>query len=154
MGSFVNLDKIAASASQSFLSNDNGSVLNEREKINPQGVERLVTNALGVLQEEGVYALIIYLCSNRVESSIASVLLTNLVNVLNELKIPSIAYSRPLSSNIVKRIEDQEKILEHFSSKVASDLDSLLLVKGLYEQILIYSRYGAKAFSNLEEGAQ
>lgn len=154
MDSFVNLDKVSASASQDFFFDGKYGVLKKNSKIKSKDVERLVTNALGVLQEEGVNALIIYLCSKRKarepECSIANALIVNLVNVLGELKMSSITYPNELNSGNLE-IGD---ILNHFSSVVASDIDNLFLTKRLYEQILIYSRYGAKAYSSLEEGAK
>jgi hypothetical protein len=43
--------------------------------------------------------------------------------------------------------EEREKRLKFVTDKIASDLDTLLLVKQIWEQTLIYARYGAKARS-------
>jgi len=40
------------------------------------------------------------------------------------------------------------EILKHISDIVCANLDPLLLVKELYEQTLIYARYGARSAAN------
>jgi hypothetical protein len=49
----------------------------------------------------------------------------------------------PLTWNTVN--SRKPAILEHVAARVCGDLAPLLLVKGLFEQTLIYTRYGAKA---------
>ncbi|WNY26321.1 hypothetical protein [Methanolapillus ohkumae] len=119
----VNLDKEAAACSQKIVQKCGGN----------KDLENMITKSLGVLQEQGVYALILYLSSQK---GIANNIKKELIELLVILKI-----------NNVKKTED-------FPEKVLSDLDDLFLVRDLYEQTLIYARYGAKAAQSkkVEEG--
>jgi len=104
------------------------------QKIVDQGgaeIENPVTKALGVLQEQGVYACILYLLANRHRT-----ILSPLYDLLKGL--PSFESSPRLP-------DDSKEVLKIYSDTVCHDLDTLLLVKELYEQTLIYARYGAKA---------
>ena len=56
MPAIVNLDRLAAEYSQKMVSESKNK---EKEEV----LERLVTKSLGVLQEQGVYAMILFLFS-------------------------------------------------------------------------------------------
>jgi hypothetical protein len=130
-----NLDRIAAQTAQSIITGT------KNKKCDADNVENLVTKALGVLQENGVYASMLYLYSrsSAVERPIAEECRSNLLFILSDLnlKLPE----RPNASIALKFLTD----------KVCNDLDRLLLVKQLWEQTLIYTRYGAKAWSAEKE---
>ena len=118
----LNLDQLAAQYAQKIV-NDGQS-----------GLENLITKTLGVLQEQGVYACLLFLFSRTGnEKNLAAKIRPHLYNLLKELP----AFKE-------KGINDQ-KALGFFANTVCNDLDDLLLVKELYEQTLIYARYGAKA---------
>ncbi|MGI9057475.1 MAG: hypothetical protein ACR2H5_02770 [Ktedonobacteraceae bacterium] len=126
-----NLDLIAAQAAQAIISST------RTKKYDVNNVENLVTKALGVLQENGVYASMLYLYSrsNAAEKPIAEECRYNLLSITSELGLQ--APARPNASTALKFLTD----------RVCNDLDRLLLVKQLWEQTLIYTRYGAKAWS-------
>lgn len=118
----LNLDQRAAQYAQKIVADGQ------------KGLENLITKTLGVLQEQGVYACLLFLFSRTsIEKSLADVTRPHLYNLLKEL--PAFQQSE---------INDQNG-LQFFSDTVCSDMDALLLVKDLYEQTLIYARYGAKA---------
>lgn len=66
MANQLNLDQLCAQSSQILFSNREGSIIREAvkndKKVAAKDIERLVTNSLGVLQEQGVYAMVLYLC--------------------------------------------------------------------------------------------
>lgn len=128
--SYVNLDQHAASAAQQIIK----KAKTGRKKGD---IDNLVTKALGILQENGIYACILYLLSrtNETEKPIAEEVTPNLFGLLE----------KPL--NLGKPAgKDHADYLTHISSNtIAGDLDTLLLVKEVWEQTLIYARYGAKA---------
>lgn len=101
-------------------------------------VDNLVTKTLGVLQENGVYAAMLYLYSRSEKNDkfIAQKTRERLLSLLAELGITGLA-DTPQASEALKFLTDH----------VCDDLDRLLLVKQLWEQTLIYARYGAKARS-------
>ncbi|GAB4155994.1 MAG: hypothetical protein Fur0021_23860 [Candidatus Promineifilaceae bacterium] len=115
----LNLDQKAAQYAQNIV-NHGGS-----------DIENPVTKALGVLQEQGVYASVLYLLANKHRQ-----ILSPLYDLLREL--PAFQSSPDLP-------QDAKDILKFYSDNVCNNLDTLLLVKDLYEQTLIYARYGAKA---------
>ena len=115
----LNLDQKAAQFAQEIV-NQGGSA-----------IENPVTKTLGVLQEQGVYASVLYLLANNQRQ-----ILSPLYDLLKKL---------PAFPSIPDLPNDPKDILKFYSGTVCNDLDTLLLVKDLYEQTLIYARYGAKA---------
>lgn len=129
-----NLDYLAAKNAQAIIST------NKDAQSKPDDVDNLVTKALGVLQENGVYACGLYLSSRtqKKEQDIAKTVRSQMVTLLDTL---GFGWTRPTE-------ETAETILTYLSDKVAGDpnLERLLLAKETLEQMLIYARYGAKAW--------
>lgn len=118
----LNLDQLAAQYAQKMV--DDGG----------KEIETLITKALGVLQEQGVYACMLFLFSRSGnEKALANKIRPHLYDLLK--KLPDFATASIGDNNG----------LEFFANTVCEKLDTLLLVKELYEQTLIYARYGAKA---------
>jgi len=124
-----NLDTLAAQTAQQI-------VADTRNCAAASEVDSLATKALGVLQENGVYACALFLYSRtgKEKDKIAPPMRRQLLalaaqEVLNRQSPP----------------DQAEKALRFVSDDIASDLDTLLLVKQVWEQTLIYVRYGAKA---------
>lgn len=107
-------------------------------------VDNTVTKALGVLQEDGIYACALFLKSrSKDEKERADVLMAEMLGLLDQLEF---GWGQPSSS----RAQD---ILQHLSDTVTSDnLERLLLAKETLEQMLVYARYGAKARTAEERG--
>lgn len=158
-----NLDKLSADFSQKILELIGQKVKNGAV-VAPERIEKMCTSALGVLQEQGVYANILFLLSKSgvkkeqkelsPEEFIACGIAAILINMLNtdELKEISCAFARDFSSDPVMVNSCKPELLMHINNVITVDLNKLLLVKSLYEQTLIYARYGAKAL-NLPEGS-
>lgn len=139
----INLDKIAAEAAQEMVKKRPEL---KREKVSKpsETLERLVTKALGVLQSQGVYALILFLLSRSSdEKKVAEIAVRP--SLLNAIKknLSKLVQNNDIPTNKSEPLE----VLE-FYSKLSSDLDTLLLVRELYEQTLIYARYHAKALKD------
>ena len=119
----LNLDQLAAQYAQKIVADGKAEI------------ENLITITLGVLQEQGVYACMLFLFSrtSKSEKSLAEKTCPHLYNLLKELPV----FANSLISDA--------NALQFFGNTVCADLDTLLLVKELYEQTLIYARYGAKA---------
>jgi hypothetical protein len=110
-----------------------------KAKNNAKAVENLVTKTLGVLQEQGVYACMLFLFSRRGdEKKIAEKMRPSLYQLLGEL--PAFKDQAPSATDDIKAV-----LHDFYAKKVCQNLDTLLLVKELYEQTLIYARYTAKA---------
>lgn len=120
-----NLDTLAAESAQKIV----GSV------DKPKDLDNLATKTLGVLQENGVYAAALFLFSRTrdVEQKLADVIQQHLFGLCSELP-----FGEPAPKG-------KEARLNFVTQKIANDLDRLLLVKQVWEQTLIYVRYGAKA---------
>ncbi|RLE10142.1 hypothetical protein DRJ04_09410 [Candidatus Aerophobetes bacterium] len=139
-----NLDRLCAEYGYKFadeVSKALGKKENETLKPNPQKAETLLTKALGVLQEQGIYAFVLF-CESRgtAEKSGAE-------------KIKEI--SKELLKNKLKLINDGD-LLEEIRKEngLASRLDGLMLAIQVLEKSLIYARYHAKAFSDSSEQAE
>jgi len=106
-------------------------------------VDNTATKALGILQENGIYACALFLKSRpSSEKNRADIVMAEMLSLLEGL---GFGWDQPRSD----RAED---VLQHISDRVTSDnLERLLLAKETLEQMLIYARYGAKARS-AEEG--
>jgi len=136
----TNLDKLAAEKSQEIVGLSES--LKDKNVNKPiETLERLVTKTLGVLQEQGVYAMMLFLYSRTSsEQKVAEqAILPVLINTLQSLPDFNSTPNIPQDSN------NREEVLKFYAEKITSDLNLLLLIRNLYEQILIYTRYHAKA---------
>ena len=137
----TNLDQKAAHYSQEIIKD--GLQIGAAKEV-----ENLITKTLGVLQEQGVYAMMLFLSSRTgKEKDIAPALRIQLYTLLEK---ELVAFT-----NIQETVPQAEAaaVLKFYSDKVCSNLDILFLVKDLYEQTLIYARYGAKAAAKKENSA-
>ncbi len=123
-----NLDTLAAQTAQ--------AIVKETNTFNFKAVDNLATKALGVLQENGVYAATLFLFSrtNKDEQKIAAQVRQKLLWLAPKLAAGATAPN-----------DEAAKALQFVTERIANDLDTLLLVKQVWEQTLIYVRYGAKA---------
>ncbi len=125
-----NLDYLAAKHAQKLIEN-----LGEN-------AETPVTKALGVLQENGVYACFLYLYAREKDGGkIAG----KMVDLLNKI-LPEGEQIRNGKS------KEKKEILEDVANNVTGkSIERLLLARELLEQMLIYARYGAKAAAGNEQ---
>jgi len=139
-----NLDWLAAKHAQKIIcrivdeeetqKNRNDQEKKPKQKL-AESVDNTATKALGVLQENGVYACFLYLLAKEKENG--TVVVDEMLNLLEELNS---GWGKPSSKRA-------DQILQYIIDKVSSDLERLLLAKETLEQMLIYARYGAKARS-------
>jgi len=128
----LNLDRLAAECAQ--------KIIHRTEKEKASDVDNSITKALGVLQENGVYACFLYLLAKEKENG--TVIVEEMLNLLDGL---GFGWGKPSGNGV-------ENILQYINDKVSGDsekggLERLLLAKETLEQMLIYARYGAKARS-------
>lgn len=101
--------------------------------------DNLINKALGVLQEQGVYAYFLFLKASSDEAKSKKII----INTSWKL----------LSSGIIESMKsenwDDHNWHEIIREKLLGNLDDLFLAYRLLEQTLIYARYHAKA---LKEG--
>ena len=130
----LNLDKLAAEHAQAMVEQARQKAQEVKKPV--ETLERLATKALGVLQSQGVYACILFLYSRTSdEAKVAPFIRSQLLEALK---------STPGLPNPPQ--DEASKVLSFFTNEVTGgSLDTLLLVRDLYEQTLIYARYHAKA---------
>jgi hypothetical protein len=111
--------------------------INEKIKSSDKNkVESLITKALGILQENGVYAFALYLKTKSGNKGVEEITASEILQNLCEL----------LESDRVKLLEgDCGEFLSLIRQRLANNLDKLLLVKELLERTLVYARYHVKA---------
>lgn len=103
--------------------------------------ENVATKALGVLLENGPYALMLYLeTSSDKQNGIAKHYQSKLVSLCAEGRIQ--AY---VASGVKVPIGGNFRGITDWLRGIAQDLDSYLFVKKLWQQTLTYARYHAKA---------
>ncbi len=126
----LNLDRLAARYGQTVIQKlADGK--NEK-KVKPRDADNSITKALGVLQENGVYACFLYLLAKEKENG--EVIVGEMLNLLQDIGLWGKA-----------DVSSAEKKLSYIADKVAAELEPLLLAKETLEKMLIYARYGAKA---------
>ena len=132
----LNIDKIAGEMAQKII-----ACAKDVDVSKPvESVERLTTKTLGVLQEQGVYAMMLFLFSRSSdEQKVAPCIRAQLFEAIK--KIPKFKNDR----NVPKKNSAAKDALQFYINNILNDLDTLLLVRDLYEQTLIYTRYAAKA---------
>jgi hypothetical protein len=119
----INLDYLAAKYAQ--------TIIQKTKDKKASDIENTITKALGVLQEDGVYACFLYLLAREKENG--DVVVDEMLNLLSSLPFD---WQKPTKNS---------EILPFISEQVTKDLDRLLLAREVLEQMLIYARYGAKA---------
>jgi hypothetical protein len=135
------LDKLAAQTAH--------EIVRRATKDNAGTLDTLATNTLGVLQEQGVYASVLFLLSRsrEVEKPFALQVLTCWLGLLNNEKLAMLGagFSEPWVMNTEQVPQHSQELLGHFAENIAGNLHRLIAIKQLFEQTLIYVRYGAKA---------
>jgi hypothetical protein len=131
----LNLDQEAALSAQRMVAAALGA------KKDAKAVENLITKTLGVLQEQGVYACMLFLFSRTSsdERGFADKMRPELYSLLG--KLPAFGQRADLPTPCA----EAKTALAFYANQVCNDLDTLLLVRDLYEQALIYARFTAKA---------
>lgn len=126
-----NLDRLCAEYGYKFA--------DEVSKALGKKAEALITKALGVLQEQGLYAFALF-CESRgdAEKPGAKKLKEMTKELLKEDKLNLIG-----NGELLKEIRKKDGL--------ASRLDDLMLAIQVLERFLIYARYHAKALSNSSE---
>jgi len=123
-----NLDYLAAKYAQ--------TIIQQTQNKKASDIENTITKALGVLQEDGVYACFLYLLARDKENG--AVVVDEMLNLLSDLPF---SWKKPPTNNQ----SDAAIVLGFISEQVTKDLERLLVAREALEQMLIYARYGAKA---------
>ena len=143
----LNLDRIAQDKAREMLED-----VNSRPHV--ETLERLITKSLGVLQEHGVYALVLFLFSRTSkEKEVAPFTRKALYRAL--LETPNFRNNNNHNQRLSSFINDNTnpiEVMQWFSDNISADLNTLLLVRDLFEQLLIYARYHAKAKAQEDGG--
>lgn len=134
----INLDLEAAKAAQEIIAETNKEIVPTKEgrrKTTKSEVENFVTKALGVLQENGVYACMLFLYSRTSDSD----------KTVGEVTRKELIKMTKLLGKEVTNDDNAEEVLKYLTDNICNDLDTLILTKQLWEQTLTYTRYSAKA---------
>ena len=122
MNSTLQLDLEAARTAQLIV----------QDKATAAELENSLRRALAVLQEQGVFATILYLHVKEGDRG------RNVAKCLFELLVKFVP------GGTAKVPEDGRAQLKFLTDQVLTDLQTTLLVKQLWEQTLIYSRFNCK----------
>jgi hypothetical protein len=120
-----NLDRLVAQYAQ--------AIIRRTSDKKASDIDNTITKALGVLQENGIYACFLYLKAKEKDNG--DVVVEEMLNLLDSL---GFGWGKPATNKV-------EDVLHHLMEKVTVNLERLLLAKETLEQMLIYARYGAKA---------
>lgn len=92
--------------------------------------EKILNEALAVLEEQGPYAMFLYISARYKEGGLANAFQTHCLPLLREVFGDKI----PTGGDALKTIE-----------QLANDLDDLLFARDLLRNVLAYARYHLKA---------
>lgn len=132
-----NLDRLCAEYGFKFV----GEMIGAEGKLDAKKAESLITKALGVLQEQGLYAFLLFCQSRGSAEEKGSQKLIGLTEELLKDKLQLVN-----GPNLLEEIRKDKGLL--------TKLDDLMLAIQVLEKSLIYARYNAKAFSNSAEQTQ
>ena len=110
--------------------------------------ENLITKALGVLQENGPYAMFLYLESQKGEKGVVNKCKTEILMLFREEKL--LANSLGVTKSVPENNAEFKDIIEWLRD-VSSDLDCLLFFKQICQQVMLYARYHVKALEEETE---
>jgi len=113
-----NLEYLAAKYAQ--------AIVKDPQATKPKELENVITNTLGVLQENGVYACFLYLLARENDAS---------QRIIKQMR--ALLAALEIENNSADNLE--------YARRLTKNLPTLLLAKEALEQLLIYARYGAKA---------
>ena len=130
-----NLDRLCAEYGYKFAEEIKKALNSDAKKA-----ERLVTKALGVLQEQGLYAFALFCESRGSTEKEGAEKMKEITTELLKDKLSLIS-----NADLLGEIRKENGL--------ASRLDDLLVAIQVLEKSLIYARYHAKASANLEEKA-
>ncbi|MBD3180956.1 hypothetical protein GF312_01620 [Candidatus Poribacteria bacterium] len=163
----VNLERITATYAQSITKCIKDTENNGDNKITAEMTENCVTKTLGILQENGIYASFVYMLSriktaanlanHKPESHCYIYIVHQLITLLRDpgtqnlgLVLDEVARNEtPIKKGEIPI--KKGKILSYVSQKLTNTIDDVLIVHKLFEQTLIFARYGAKALKPLQE---
>lgn len=102
--------------------------------------ENLVTKTMGVLQENGPYAMFLFLeDKKKKDSTFVNKCNGAFVELITENEIGNFIGSPPKNASLQNMTE--------WLIEVSTDIDKLIFIKNIMEKTLLYARYYAKALS-------
>lgn len=141
-----NLDKLAGEVALEICGKD----------VDIGTLENLATKALGVLQEQGVYAMMVFLLSRSGDKLFTDLKISNenkaaiiCTDKLNESLKKEPLHLLSMNPNGVGSLKSKnnngvKKAILEMYLKISESLENLLIVKEFYEQTLIYIRHICK----------
>ncbi len=124
-------------------------------------LETLATKALGVLQEQGVYATVVFLLSrtgtknfNDVEKNKeprSAMFCLDRLNEADILKNFGLEFDASMKLQTQNKPGVKQNILQQYLKLSSETLEHLLFVKEFFEQTLIYVRHISKGLIEKEE---
>ncbi len=129
----TNLEQVAAAQAREAVSQ-------AQQQSMADTLERVATKALGVLQEQGVYALVLYLYARPEREAEAARLVRGALFAAWQA-LPGV----PSEVQALHRDTPALKALHVFEKHLLPDVRRLMLARELFEQTLIYIRYAARA---------
>lgn len=134
---YINLDLVCAQWGQEMAQNSSHEL------------ENLLRNALSVLEEQGVYALFLYL--HQEEQKMSKDILKKLQEFLQKTPEPQPLLEQPQQPQQRQPQANEENFLRTLRDRLAGDLDKLLLAQDLLRQTLIYALYHVRAKSEVSQ---
>jgi len=140
-----NLDLQAAEAGQAIVGATKTENIKQVNELQAQ-----LSKSLGVLQESGVYALLMYLLAKRKKDGDKSgdpfhVILNQLLEAVIKNKVGLGLEDNEVLPRSDNRRYHSNEVLEWAQKMILSDLYRLLLLRDFFQRALTYARYAAEA---------
>lgn len=131
-----NLDQICARYGFKFAE--------EISKDDAKKAEKLITDALSVLQEQGLYAFVLF-CRSRSEAKKLENLTKELLKELDLIKNSNSKVKEKENINMKDSAKSSDDLLDKIREDILADIDKLMFAVSVLEKSLIYARFHTKA---------
>jgi len=111
-------------------------------KDDAKKAEKLITDALSVLQEQGLYAFVLF-CRSKSEAKELENLTKELLEELDLIKNLKVKGKENITMKDSR--ESNDDLLDKIRENILADIDKLMFAVSVIEKSLIYARFHTKA---------
>lgn len=116
-------------------------------KANPKKAEKVIIDALSVLQEQGLYAFVLF-CRSKSDAKELENLAKKLLSKLNLIKDSETEEGKSISTEAPEHsdsTENSDDLLSEVRKSILTDIDKLIFAISVLEKSLIYAKFHVKA---------
>lgn len=116
-------------------------------KANPKKAEKVIIDSLSVLQEQGLYAFLLF-CRSRTDAKELENLARKLLSKLNIIKSSETEEGKSTATEAPEHsdsTESSDDLLSEVRENILADINKLIFAISVLEKSLIYAKFHVKA---------